>query len=73
MAEERCDLSDLPVSQCACMVHAREEREQPSAITAWFPSRFDWSRCADCNDIISKGELIARTEDGYYICERCAR
>ena len=71
---ERCELSDLPVDQCACRVHA--PKPDPLAwrdyvVVVRFPARFD-SRCAGCEKPMAEGDLIARTDGGEYICFECA-
>ena len=70
---ERCELSDLPVDQCACRVHAAPEpgRLQPIVIQARFFAHFD-SDCDECGNRMMEGEPIARTEDGEYVCLGCA-
>ncbi|HEY8881915.1 MAG TPA: hypothetical protein VIM47_00795 [Dermatophilaceae bacterium] len=71
---ERCELSDLPVDQCACRVHApKPERLETRdyVITARFPARFD-SECDGCEKDIAEGDPIARTDAGDYICAACA-
>jgi hypothetical protein len=67
-----CELSDLPVDQCACRIHSAPAATfRDFAITARFPARFD-SRCDYCEKPMAEGDPIARTDDGDYICERCA-
>lgn len=71
---ERCELSDLPVDQCACRIHTPPEPERSQrdyVITARFPARFD-SECDACGNAMDQGDPIARTDDGDYICSACA-
>jgi hypothetical protein len=72
-ATARCDLSGLLVDQCACRIHTPPEPDRAidRAIVARFPARFD-SQCENCGDRMSEGDPIARTQDGDYICQRCA-
>lgn len=70
----RCELSDLPVDQCACRVHA--PKPDPLAwrdyvVVARFPARFT-SECDGCGAQMLEGQTIARTDDGDYICGTCA-
>ncbi len=70
---ERCELSDLPVEQCACRIHLPEPDPGESRnhmIQARFPAHFD-SYCDGCGAVMSQGDPIARTVDGDYICESC--
>jgi hypothetical protein len=70
----RCELSDLPVSQCACKDHApiRDSwRTGEYSIVARHPSHFN-SECDGCGNPIDQGDPIARTDNGDYICERCS-
>jgi hypothetical protein len=71
-----CDLSDLPVEQCGCRVHApaekrptRPERDaSPWAIRARFPGV-----CPECEGRIVAGDLIVQVgADGAYVHEECA-
>ena len=69
---DRCDLSDLPVDQCACRKHNPPTwQTRDHIITARFPARFD-SKCDDCGLAICEDDPIARTDEGDYICEGCA-
>ena len=68
---DRCELSDLPVDQCACRIHAKPDPQQAFVIVARFPARFD-SNCENCGDRMHEGDPIARTQDGNYVCSECA-
>ena len=68
---ERCILSELLVSECGCRIHAKAEAVPEFIISARFAARFN-SRCNSCNGPIHEGDPMARTVDGYYICDRCA-
>ena len=70
----RCPFSDLPMGQCACRncapnPYATERND--IAVTATFHARFD-SECDSCGRDMHQGDMIGRTADGDYICERCA-
>ena len=68
----RCDLSDLPVDQCACRIHAPVSiTPSEYVITARFPARFN-SYCDACDAPMAAGASIARTDEGDYICDGCA-
>lgn len=68
---DRCDLSDLLVTECACRLHATPEpRAASDGIVARFPARFD-SNCDQCGRRMHEGDPIAKTYDGDYICEGC--
>jgi hypothetical protein len=67
----RCELSDLPVDQCACRIHApKPDPQQAFVIVARFPARFD-GNCENCDNRMHEGDPIARTQDGYYVCSEC--
>ena len=70
----RCDLSDLPVDQCACRVHAKPEQADPSnpLVRAGyaFEARFS-GRCPACDDDIDVGADICRTAEGEYVHAEC--
>jgi len=68
---DRCELSDLPVDQCACRIHAPKPPTPDYVIVARFHARFD-STCPGCGNAIEETDPIARTQDGDYICSRCA-
>jgi hypothetical protein len=67
MPEETCDLSDLPVSQCACRLHGPKEEPDTSEP---FPAKFYGSCQADCGKPIEKGDVIVRV-DGCYAHMEC--
>jgi hypothetical protein len=69
----RCELSDLPVDQCACRIHAPNpyaSERNDIAVTARFHARFR-SECDSCGNAMSEGDLIGRTKDGDYVCSEC--
>lgn len=68
---ERCELSDLPVDQCACRLHAKPEPKIDYVVMARFPAHFN-SKCDSCGKSITEGEYIARTTDGEYVCNNCS-
>jgi hypothetical protein len=61
---ERCELSDLPVDQCACHVHAPTEPPTMS-------QRID-GRIEDCDETFVSGERICNIEHLGYVHEDCA-
>jgi hypothetical protein len=63
VTEDRCQLSDLPVSQCACRIHGKPEpRPAPTGphIVATYPGL-----CPRCDYTIEPGDRITRTDDGW--------
>ena len=66
----RCELSGLPVDQCACRIHAPKPPTSKYVITVRFPARFD-SECDGCGNAMDEGDPIARTDGGDYICVKC--
>ena len=66
---ERCELSDLPVEQCACRVHGPQE-SAPSV-----PSSAFWARypgvCPECDEEIEPGDMIRYGMDGRYVHAEC--
>ena len=64
----RCDLSDLPVEQCACRVHGpkAEPVPTPHAFTARYAGE-----CVECWEEIVPGEQIVSRSRGY-VHEECA-
>jgi hypothetical protein len=65
----RCDLSDLPVDQCACRVHGPAETPSdgpPPGLL--FEAKFP-GRCTSCGERIEPGDLITADGRGGYICE----
>jgi hypothetical protein len=71
-----CELSDLPVEQCACRIHApaekrpaRPERDAPPQVIR---ARFA-GVCPACEGRIVAGEAIVRSgAAGGYVHEGCA-
>src|ERR1035437_4115659 len=73
---DRCDLSDLPVDQCACRIHAPTEPPTLSQridgrILATFFARYD-GRCEICDRPIISGEPICSVEHLGYVHKDCA-
>lgn len=67
MKEERCELSELPVSQCShCRVKTSEVR--------WFTAAYD-GKCfhPGCEVPILVGDRIHQRPDGQYEHARCAK
>lgn len=70
-AEERCDTTELLVTQCGCPKHrAPADAEPDHAVSHWFAAAYP-GRCAACDEPIGPGDRIGSTDDGY-ICEDCA-
>lgn len=58
---ERCELSDLPVEQCACRVHG--PHEEPATDSArFFRARYQ-GVCSGCEHRVFPGDLIMMVED----------
>lgn len=70
----RCDLTELPVTDCAC----RNCRNLPDPIVEekgelgpWFAARFE-GRCAGCEERFDGGDPIRADGTGYgYLAECC--
>jgi hypothetical protein len=66
---ERCELSDLPVGQCACRVHGPQpERSEATGVRteARYPGH-----CEGCSERIRVGDTIVMDTNGLWICEAC--
>lgn len=61
----RCDLSDLPVDQCACRLHGPQEtaRLDVELVGQPFPARYP-GECAACGGRIDEGDPICGARDG---------
>lgn len=63
MSDERCDLTELLVSACACREHRGDDTPKietvGQAFEAWYPGQ-----CVRCDDRIRPGQTIARVADG---------
>lgn len=57
---EICDLSDLPIGQCACRIHGPKVDPQELG----FIARYD-GECAGCGLAFEEGERIANLGGGY--------
>lgn len=73
---ERCDLTELPVEQCACRMHAPQPsvgvRVVEHAPPGWLVARYA-GQCAVCGEPFSEGALIRRDEDtGRWMAECCS-
>lgn len=67
----RCALSDLLVTECACRIHGNSINKYDNEdIEGWFQARFN-SPCANCDNQMHEGDMIARTYDGDYVCRGC--
>lgn len=72
MSGERCDLSDLLVSECGCRIHAPVETERKT-LSRVFPAQFP-GKCAECREPIDVGDRITfvpMMRDGGYVHEEC--
>lgn len=65
-----CSLSDLPVDQCGCRIHAPEadKGSQVRPVQAFTPgpvfeARYP-GRCVECDERIHEGDWIRVTPDG---------
>lgn len=63
-----CDLSDLPVEQCACRIHGPKDDISGSHP---FPARFPGT-CLACEEDIGLGDRIVREPSGSYVHEECS-
>jgi hypothetical protein len=66
---ERCDLSDLPVGQCACRIHG-PKTERPEATGVRAQARYP-GHCEGCSERIQVGDTIVLDSTGLWICEEC--
>jgi len=66
----RCDLTDLEVTACAHCRGLSLDTAGPVKIVHRFPAHFD-SGCDNCEGRIREGDVIGRTDEGEYVCERC--
>lgn len=69
VADDYCELNDMPASMCA---HCRGVTLDDPAPTIAY--RFDamyGGRCASCDKPFSEGDRIGYTTDGYYVCPTC--
>jgi hypothetical protein len=71
MSVDRCELSDLPVDQCACRIHG--PREEPPPGGQIYAARWR-SRCRECLESIEVGALITPSPlvGGGYVHEECS-
>ena len=63
-----CDLSDLPVEQCACRLHG--PKEAPVSRTSFEAKFAGW--CDACNERINRGDLIQLSPHAIYVHAECA-
>lgn len=68
MNDERCELSDLPASQCGCRVHApKPQRRSVMGNDDYYVFAAKYTgRCSACLQTIHVGELIGPDDDGGY-------
>jgi len=74
----RCDLTDLPESQCACRIHGKPEDQATAGVVrelprpGWLEARYR-GQCAGCGEPFAVGALITRDEGtGGWAAECCA-
>lgn len=69
MSEERCELSELLVSQCGCRLHAKPDTAPVHTFTARYPGR-----CRECGEDIQIGQEIINSplSGGGYVHEECS-
>jgi hypothetical protein len=68
---DRCDLSDLLVTECGCRIHAPTEPEPAGDPGPPFPARYP-GHCSGCGDPIHDGDMIRHAgTPGAYIHEEC--
>lgn len=76
MSEQRCDVTDLLVDQCACPEHrgGQEVTDQLTTVGQPFAAMYAGC-CPACERPIQPGQLIARLadEDDYVHAGRCPR
>ncbi len=70
VAESRCEISDLPVSQCG---HCRPAPPRPlrPSLGPWVEARFPSDCDGDCGDEIQEGDMIRSDGEGGWLCQRC--
>ncbi len=73
---QRCELSELPVDQCACRTHGPQESARPARPLLHghaFPARFA-GQCKECQESIAVGEQIVASPlaGGGYVHEECS-
>lgn len=74
MTAARCDLSDLPVDQCACRIHGpAEERRQPQNFTVLARIEAQYpGHCRACGDDYAVSDRITLVVTLGWIHEECA-
>jgi hypothetical protein len=68
----RCALTDLEESSCAHCRGLSLATPSDVNVTHRFTSKFH-SACENCERRVRKGDLIGRTDEGEYVCERCCK
>ena len=72
VTEERCEHSDLPVSQCAhCRPPAPEPPRDTAAFGPWFEAQFGSDCDGTCGGEIEAGDTIRADGEGGYLCQSC--
>lgn len=70
---ERCDLTELPVTDCAhCRDHTEETKDRASVTVGQPFTANHPGRCGGCDEPIHVGDEIARAaESSGYLCKEC--
>lgn len=68
---DRCDLSDLLVTECGCRIHAPTEPDPTGDPGPPFRARYG-GRCSGCDTAIHEGDTIRDAgTPGAYLHEEC--
>lgn len=70
MTTERCDLSDLLVTECACRIHKPAPLQIPTHGPV-FVAEYH-GPCAACDDRVRPGDLARYGPDGLIVHEGCS-
>lgn len=73
VAEERCEISDLPREMCG---HCHPERSEPgtpnpAGYGPWVAAKFDGECSGPCGGLIEAGDQIRSDGEGGWLCEVC--
>lgn len=70
MADQRCELTELLVDQCAHCRPTQPPATDDRDLGPWTTAHYD-GECPDCGDPITPGDTIRSDGDGDWLCERC--